>query len=66
MDNEDIEWMANELVNSHIADGPEYISIVEATQDEYEDATEEDLEAVAVKVRQKIARIGTARKYGLI
>lgn len=66
MDNEDIEWMANELVSSHIADGPEYISIVEATQDEYEDASEEDWEAVAVKVRQKLARLGTARKHGII
>lgn len=66
MKKKDIDRLADEVVDLHIADGPEYISIVEATQDEYEDATEKDWEAVAFKVRQKLAYIGTARQRGLI
>lgn len=64
MTQEDINYYADRLIEDLIADGPEFQSIVEFVTEE--GGEEDDWEAVAVRVRQKLAHIGTAIRGGLI
>lgn len=62
MDQEDINYYANRIIEDLLADGPEFQSIVEFITEE--GGEEDDWEAVAVLVRRKLAHIGTSFQRG--
>lgn len=57
MSEDEIDDLAYGIVEDYLEDGPEHIAIVEATHDNYEDASDEDIDAVAAKVREYLNQI---------
>lgn len=57
MTEEEIDDLAYGIVDGYLEDGPESTWVVETTKDNYEDASDEAIEAVAAKVREYLADV---------